>query len=156
MLQKFKIIFYTLIVLFVLSGFSNQDVGIDKFIAPSCKGWNCTYEGQVCPLGSEGASDQSFICRNSKWVPILADSCKGWNCDVEGQLCPQGADGASGTSFICLDSKWVPTNCEMRDDDADYEGGLLTFAFFHKKSIAQSVDDMGRALCVGGGVVKRK
>ena len=42
MLQKFKITFYTLIVLFVLSGFSSQDVGIDKYIAESCAGWNCT------------------------------------------------------------------------------------------------------------------
>ena len=117
MLQKFKITFYTLIVLFVLSGFSSQDVGIDKFIAESCAGWNCTYEGQ---------------------------------------LCPEGAEGARGTSFICLNSKWVPTNCEMRDDYADYQGGLFGFAFFHKKSIAQSVDEIGGALCVGGGVIKRK
>ena len=115
MLQKFKITFYALIVLFVLSGFSSQDVGIDKFIAESCAGWNCTHEGQVCPQGAKGASDKSFICRNSKWVPILAGSCKGWNCTHEGQLCPEGAEGARGTSFICLNSQWVPTTCTERN-----------------------------------------
>ena len=73
MLQKFKITFYALIVLFVLSGFSSQDVGIDKFIAESCAGWNCTYEGQVCPQGAKGASAGTYICLNSKRVPTYCE-----------------------------------------------------------------------------------
>ena len=73
MLQKFKITFYTLIVLFVLSGFSSQDVGIDKFIAESCAGYDCSHEGQLCPEGAEGARGTSFICLNSKWVPTYCE-----------------------------------------------------------------------------------
>ena len=73
MFQKFKITFYALIVLLVLSGFSSQDIGIDKFIAESCAGWNCTYEGQVCPQSAKGARGTSFICLNSKWVPTYCE-----------------------------------------------------------------------------------
>jgi len=37
--------------------------------AKSCKGWNCSHDGQLCPQGAKGASDKSFICLNSQWVP---------------------------------------------------------------------------------------
>ena len=108
MLQKFKITFYALIVLFVLV-VPSQVVAAD-FFAESCGGWNCTYEGQLCPQGAKGASGTSYICEKSKWVPILADSCAGWNCSIEDQICPQGAKGASDKSFICYKSKWQPTS----------------------------------------------
>ena len=43
-------------------------------LADSCKGWDCSYEGQICPNGAEGASGSDFICRNSKWVKARAFS----------------------------------------------------------------------------------
>ena len=67
MFQKFKITFYSLIVLLVLV-LPSQAVA-DSFAA-SCKGWNCSHEGQVCPQGAPGASDSSFICTNSKWEKL--------------------------------------------------------------------------------------
>jgi len=103
MFQKFKITFYSLIVLLVLV-LPSQAVA-DSFAA-SCKGWDCSHEGEICPLGAPGAQDGTFICANSKWEPIEAESCKGWNCSHEGQVCPQGAPGASDSSFICTNSKW--------------------------------------------------
>ena len=104
MLQKLKVTSFALIVLLVLP---SQAVAVDKY-ADSCKGWDCSHEGQVCPQGAEGASGTSFICTDSKWVPILVGSCKGWECSQDGQLCPQGAEGAKDTDYVCYDGKWTP------------------------------------------------
>jgi hypothetical protein len=112
MLQKFKIAFYAIIIGLVLV-LPSQTIAESGY-AESCKGWDCPYEGQVCPQGVPGASGGNYICKNSKWEPILAESCKGWDCNHDGQLCPQGADGASGGNFICLKSKWVSTKCTER------------------------------------------
>lgn len=67
MFQKFKITFYTLIVLLVLVLPSQADAV--EFYADSCAGWDCSHEGMICPQGAEGASSTSYICRNSEWVP---------------------------------------------------------------------------------------
>jgi hypothetical protein len=67
MLQKFKITSYAFIValLFVLP---SQPVAEN---ATSCKGWNCSIEGSVCPQVVPGASAGDFICTNSKWLKIM-------------------------------------------------------------------------------------
>ena len=148
MLQKFKITSYALIIGLVLV-LPSQTIAESGY-AESCAGWNCTYEGQVCPQGAKGASDRSYICRNSKWVPILAESCAGYDCSHEGQLCPEGAEGARGTSFICLNFKWVPTYCE----ESTIIEGLFGFAFFHKQFVAQLAAEHSGALCAGGGGIK--
>ena len=67
MFQKFKITFYSLIVLLVLV-LPSQTIAESGY-AKSCKGWNCSHDGQLCPQGAKGASDKSFICLNSQWVP---------------------------------------------------------------------------------------
>jgi hypothetical protein len=36
--------------------------------ATSCKGWDCTIEGQKCPKGAPGAENSDFFCKNSKWT----------------------------------------------------------------------------------------
>ena len=36
--------------------------------ATNCDGWKCSIEGQVCPQGTPGASDGTYICQNSSWV----------------------------------------------------------------------------------------
>ena len=36
--------------------------------ATSCKGWTCDINGQVCPQGTPGASDASYICQNGTWI----------------------------------------------------------------------------------------
>ena len=105
MFQKFRITFYSLIVLLVLVLPSQADAV--ELYADSCKGWDCSYEGQICPQGAEGAGGGNYICKNKRWMAMLADSCKGWDCSNEGQICPNGADGASGSDFICRNSKWV-------------------------------------------------
>ena len=46
----------------------SQAVAAD-FFAESCAGYDCSHEGQVCPQGAKGASDRSYICLQSKWVP---------------------------------------------------------------------------------------
>ena len=112
MLQKLKVTSYALLILLLLV-LPSQAIAESGF-AKSCKGWNCTYEGQVCPQGVPGASAGNFICKNSKWEPTLAASCKGWNCTYDGQICPQGVPGASAGNYICLNSKWVPTKCTER------------------------------------------
>jgi len=112
MLQKLKVTSYALIVLLVLP---SQAVAVDKY-ADSCKGWDCSHEGQVCPQGAEGARGTSFICTDSKWVPILVGSCKGWECSQDGQLCPQGAEGAKDTDYVCYDGKWTPAKyCDVAE-----------------------------------------
>ena len=77
MFQKFKITFYSLIVLLflVLPSHAAHTRGgwIGDHPADSCKGWNCSYEEQVCPQGAEGARGTSFICLNSKWVPTYCE-----------------------------------------------------------------------------------
>ena len=81
MLQKFKITFYALIVLLflVLPSHAAHTRGgwIGDHPADSCKGWNCSYEEQVCPQGVPGASASSFICLNCKWVPTNCDETIG-------------------------------------------------------------------------------
>ena len=82
MFQKFRITFYSLIVLLVLVLPSQADAV--ELYADSCKGWDCSYEGQICPNGAEGASGSDFICRNSKWVKARAGFngkalCRGFN-----------------------------------------------------------------------------
>ena len=67
MLQKFKITSYALIVGLVLV-LPSQTIAESGY-AKSCKGWNCSHDGQLCPQGAKGASDKSFICLNSQWVP---------------------------------------------------------------------------------------
>jgi hypothetical protein len=101
---------------------SSPAIGIED--ADSCKGSNCSTEGQFCRQGALGASDASYICDNKKWVELLprpcrddedyclpgdhmAASCKGWECNTEGQVCPQGVPGASTASYICDNKKWV-------------------------------------------------
>ena len=42
----------------------------------SCKGWDCSHEGQICPDGADGARGTSFICRKSKWEPITCEAMK--------------------------------------------------------------------------------
>jgi len=121
MLQKFKTAIYALIVGLVLVSHSSAQTGIPD--ATSCKGWNCSIEGQICPQGVPGASAGDFICTNSKWVQMLdvpaqkpvdniakATSCRGFKCDIEGQICPQGVPGASSGDFICTNSKWVQSS----------------------------------------------
>ena len=77
MFQKFKITFYTLIVLLVLvlpsHATHTRGGAVIDHPADSCAGWDCSYEGQVCPQGAEGASSTSYICTNSKWVPTNCD-----------------------------------------------------------------------------------
>jgi hypothetical protein len=36
--------------------------------ATSCPGWSCNIEGQVCPQGSPGAPNESYMCQNGSWV----------------------------------------------------------------------------------------
>lgn len=67
MLQKFKITSCALIVGLVLV-LPSQTIAESGY-AKSCKGWNCSHDGQLCPQGAKGASDKSFICLNSQWVP---------------------------------------------------------------------------------------
>ena len=67
MLQKFKITSYALIVGLVLV-LPSQTIAESGY-AKSCKGWNCSHDGQLCPQGAKGASGKSFICLNSQWVP---------------------------------------------------------------------------------------
>jgi hypothetical protein len=48
-------------------------------VATSCKGWDCTIEGQKCPKGVPGAVRFDYICKNRKWVPSCDDcTCKFW------------------------------------------------------------------------------
>merc|ERR1719494_1123543 len=35
--------------------------------ATSCRGWDCTVEGQYCPPGVPGSSDVGYCCKNKKW-----------------------------------------------------------------------------------------
>ena len=69
MLQKFKITSYALIVGLVLV-LPSQTIAESGY-AKSCKGWNCSHDGQLCPQGAKGASDRGYICENSKWVRII-------------------------------------------------------------------------------------
>ena len=66
MIQKFKITFYSLIVLLVLV--LPSQVVAQKWIgniatgyADSCKGWGCAQEGLICPQGAPGASAGNFL-----------------------------------------------------------------------------------------------
>jgi hypothetical protein len=36
--------------------------------ADSCRGFDCTIEGQKCPPGKPGAGTKNWICKNKKWV----------------------------------------------------------------------------------------
>jgi hypothetical protein len=36
--------------------------------ATSCRGWDCSIEGQICPQGVPGASEGDYQCTNSRWV----------------------------------------------------------------------------------------
>ena len=48
-------------------------------VATSCKGWDCTIEGQKCPKGVPGASRSDYICKNRKWIPSCDDcTCHFW------------------------------------------------------------------------------
>ena len=69
MFQKFKITFYSLIVLLVLTSQANAT----PFFANSCKGWDCSHENQVCREGADGARGTSFICYESRWEPTTCD-----------------------------------------------------------------------------------
>ena len=100
MFQKFKITFYSLIVLLVLVLPSQADAV--ELYADSCKGWDCSYEGQICPQGADGARGGNYICQNKRWMAMLADSCKGWDCSHEGQICPNGAD-VRGVAFLSVE-----------------------------------------------------
>lgn len=35
--------------------------------ADSCRGFDCTIEGQKCPAGKPGAGTKNWICKNKKW-----------------------------------------------------------------------------------------
>jgi len=37
-------------------------------LATSCKGWDCTIEGQKCPKGVPGAASTDYYCKNRKWT----------------------------------------------------------------------------------------
>ena len=71
MLQKFKITSYALIVGLVLV-LPSQTIAESGY-AKSCKGWNCSHDGQLCPQGAKGASGTSYICYDSKWIPTTCD-----------------------------------------------------------------------------------
>ena len=36
--------------------------------ATNCNGWTCSIEGQVCPQGTPGASDGTYVCQNGSWT----------------------------------------------------------------------------------------
>jgi hypothetical protein len=36
--------------------------------ADSCRGFDCTIEGQKCPSGKPGAGTKNWICKNKKWI----------------------------------------------------------------------------------------
>ena len=44
-------------------------------MASSCKGWECTIEGQVCFEGLPGASDASYVCTDNKWEEFEPEFC---------------------------------------------------------------------------------
>ena len=138
MLQKFKTAIYALIVGLVLVSHSSAQTGIPD--ATSCKGWNCSIEGQICPQGVPGASAGDFICTNSKWVQMLdvpaqkpvdniakATSCRGFKCDIEGQICPQGVPGASSGSHICRNSTWQPIHEDYERLTSGWLSGKVKF-----------------------------
>ena len=78
----------------------------DKYYAASCKGWNCSVEGQLCSQGLDGADGMTYVCKSKQWEPLYATSCAGWSCSVEGQVCLQGTEGASTASYECRGEKW--------------------------------------------------
>ena len=40
--------------------------------ATSCRGWDCSTEGQFCPKGVPGASHENFLCKDKKWVAVAS------------------------------------------------------------------------------------
>ncbi len=69
MFQKFKIAFYAIIVWLVLVLPSQADAV--ELYADSCKGWDCSYEGQICPQGAVKV----------RGVEIISVKIKdGWRC----------------------------------------------------------------------------
>ena len=57
---------------FLLNKIKNYLLNEEAKIVSKCPGYACTeeQEGYVCPQGSEGAKDSSFICKDEKWVPL--------------------------------------------------------------------------------------
>ena len=114
MLQKLKVTSYALLILLLLV-LPSQAIAESGF-AKSCKGWNCTYEGQVCPQGVPGASAGNYICLNSKWVPTkcterkimdLYNSCR----EI---VVPYGG---ARSMHKCVQSIWLaPGSYEKRTD----------------------------------------
>jgi hypothetical protein len=83
--------------------------------ATSCHGWACNIEGQVCPLGTPGASDGTYVCQNGSWTKSSsqipnATSCHGWACSIENQVCPLGTPGASDGTYVCQNGSWTKSN----------------------------------------------
>ena len=78
--------------------------------ASTCYGFNCSYNGQICPAGRPGAGPYYYYkCQNNRWVRYNAQyaaSCRGWNCPVNGQCCPHWAPGAGGRWYQCHGGRW--------------------------------------------------
>ena len=86
MFTKHKVISYIFLISLVLV-LPNLSHSIED--AKSCRGWDCSVEGQICPMGVPGAQRGAFRCTNKKWKPMYnqTSTCPGWDCDDEGRVC---------------------------------------------------------------------
>ena len=119
----------------VKEGFSSKPEN-----AESCKGYNCTIEGQICPKGVPGASGMSYLCQKNDKNELEWKGCKAFDlhndCSPisrtgEG-LCSNGIGGEVQSGFTKDECMKLDRNKKKYDDGKgtvipDYEKEKLVY-----------------------------